>query len=58
MNIGAIENGSLSHEHYPSRPSKTLRTAMGFSFPAADRVKSAKACSAESHTINALQVAA
>ncbi len=31
---------------------------MGFSFPAADRVKRAKACSAESHTITALQVAA
>ena len=31
MNVGAIRNGSFSHEHYPSSPSKTLRAAMGCS---------------------------
>jgi hypothetical protein len=29
VNVGAIQNGSLSHEHYSSPPSKTLRAAMG-----------------------------
>jgi hypothetical protein len=29
---GRIQNGSLSHEHYSSSPSKTLRAKMGFSF--------------------------
>jgi hypothetical protein len=38
MNVGAIQNGSLSHEHYSSSPSKTLRAEMGFSFRAAGRV--------------------
>jgi hypothetical protein len=31
LNVGAIQNGSLRHEHYSSAPSKTLRAAMGFS---------------------------
>jgi hypothetical protein len=29
VNVGAIRNGSFSHEHYSSSPSKTLRAAMG-----------------------------
>jgi hypothetical protein len=32
VNLGAIQNGSLTHEHYSSSPSKTLRAAMGCSF--------------------------
>jgi len=32
VNVGAIRNGSSSHEHYSSSPSKTLRAAMGCSF--------------------------
>jgi hypothetical protein len=31
VNVGAIRNGSFSHEHYSSSPSKTLRAAMGCS---------------------------
>jgi hypothetical protein len=52
VNVGAIQNGSLSHEYYSSSPSKTLRAEMGFSFHASGRVKGAKACNNESHTIN------
>jgi len=29
VSVGAIRNGSFSHEHYSSSPSKTLRAAMG-----------------------------
>jgi hypothetical protein len=47
------QNRSLSHERYSSSPSKTHRAAMGFSFPGAGRVKRAKACSTENHTVNA-----
>src|ERR1700680_1507649 len=32
VNVGAIRNGSFSHEHYSSSPSKTHRAAMGCSF--------------------------
>jgi hypothetical protein len=39
MNVGAIQNGSLSHEHYSSSPSKTLRAEMDLSFHASGRVK-------------------
>jgi hypothetical protein len=31
VNVGAIQNGSFSHEHYSPSPSKTLRAAMGCS---------------------------
>jgi hypothetical protein len=31
VNVGAIRNGSFSHEHYSSSPSKTLRAALGCS---------------------------
>jgi hypothetical protein len=31
VNVGAIRNGSFSHEHYSSSHSKTLRAAMGCS---------------------------
>ena len=31
VNGGAIRNGSFSHEHYSSSPSKTVRAAMGCS---------------------------
>jgi len=31
VNVGAIRNGSFSHEHNPSSPSKTVRAAMGCS---------------------------
>jgi hypothetical protein len=52
VNVGAIQNGSLSHEHYSSSSSKTLRAEMGFSFRAAGCVKRVEACWTESHTTN------
>jgi hypothetical protein len=31
LNVGAIRNGSFSHEHYSTARSKTLRAAVGYS---------------------------
>src|SRR5712671_5811249 len=52
LSVGAIRNGSFSHEHYSSSPSKTLRAALGFSFHSTGCVKRAKECWNESHSIN------
>jgi hypothetical protein len=53
VNVGAIQNGSLGHEHYSSSPSKTLRAEMGFSFRAAGCVKRVETCWTERQTTNA-----
>jgi hypothetical protein len=37
--LGRSGNGSFSHEHYSSSPSKTLRAALGFSFHSTGCVK-------------------
>jgi hypothetical protein len=52
LNVGAIRNGSFSHEHYSSSPSKTLGAALGFSFHSTGCVKRAKECWNESHSID------
>src|SRR5882672_11759947 len=47
VNVGAIRNGSSSHEHYSSSPSKTLRAAMGCSVRFAGNPGRTKECRIE-----------
>jgi hypothetical protein len=42
MNVGAIQNGSSSHEHNSSSVSETLRAAMGRSVRFADNPRRTK----------------
>src|ERR1700682_1418766 len=52
VNVGAIRNGSFSHEHYSSSPSKTLRAAMGCSVRVAGNPGRTKEHRIERLTVN------